>query len=146
MENNNVDFLNYIIKNAEMGISSTTEIITIVHDPDFKNLLLGQIEEYQDIYNLANELLEEYKEDKKDISNLEKITSYIILKLNLVVDKSTSNIAEIMMKESNMGIIDIEKKLNSYNEISKNVEKLGRKILKIEEKKVKNLKQFLKEQ
>jgi len=146
MENNNVDFLNYIIKNTEMGISSTTEIITTVHDPDFKNLLLGQIEEYQDIHNLADKLLEEYNENKQEISNLEKITSYIMLKLNLVVDKSTSNIAEIMMKESNMGIIDIEKKLNSYNEISKNVEKLGRKILKIEEKKVKNLKQFLKEQ
>ena len=44
-----------------------------------------------------------------------------------------------------MGINDLEKKLNSYNEISKDVEKIGKKLLQTEEKNVKNLKPLLKE-
>lgn len=143
--NNNVEFLNYVSKNAEMGSTSIKDLIDVVEDEKFKEILRNQIDEYEKIYEEANQLLDNYNEEQKEINSLQKFTSYIMIKMNLLTNKSTSHIAEMMMKGSNMGIIDIEKKLNSFDNLDKNVNRLGEKLLKIEENNVEQLKPYLKE-
>lgn len=143
--NNNVEFLNYVSKNAEMGSTSIKDLINVVEDENFKEILRNQIDEYEKIYEEANQLLDNYNEEQKETNPLQKFTSYIMIKMNLLTNKSTSHIAEMMMKGSNMGIIDIEKKLNSFDNLDKNVNYLGEKLLKIEENNIEQLKPYLKE-
>ncbi|MBQ7140496.1 MAG: hypothetical protein IJO32_03240 [Bacilli bacterium] len=143
--NNNVEFLNYISKNAEMGFTSIKDLIDVVKDEDLKKILKQQINEYENIYEEANKLLDNYDEEQKEINPAQKFTSYIMIKMNLLKDKSTSHIAEMMMKGSNMGIIDIEKKLNSFDSLDKKVNHLGEKLLKTEENNIEQLKPYLKE-
>jgi len=143
--NNNVEFLNYISKNAEMGFTSIKDLIDIVNDKKFKEILKQQINEYENIYHEANKLLDNYNEEQKEINSIQKFTSYIMIKINLLKDKSISHIAEMMVKGSNMGIIDIEKKLNSFDNLDKKVNRLGEKLLKTEENNIEQLKSYLKE-
>lgn len=143
--NNNVEFLNYVSKNAEMGSTSIKNLIDVVDGEKFREVLKNQIDEYEKIYKEANKLLDNYNEEQKETNPLQKFTSYIMIKMNLLTDKSTNHIAEMMMKGSNMGIIDIEKKLNSFDNLDKNVNYLGEKLLKAEENNIEQLKPYLKE-
>lgn len=143
--NNNIEFLNYISKNAEMGSTSIKDLIDEVDDEEFKKILKQQIDKYENIYKEANQLLDNYNEEQKEINPVQKFTSYIMIKMSLLKGKSTSHIAEIMMKGSNMGIIDIEKKLNSFDNLDKKVNYLGEKLLKTEENNIEQLKPYLKE-
>ena len=143
--NNNLEFLNFISKNAEMGFTSIKDLIDIVEDEEFKEIIKKQQEKYEEIYNEASELINKYDEEQKGVNPMEKFTSYIMIKMNLLADKSTNHIAEMMIKGSNMGIIDIRKKLNSYDEIDKKVNHLGEKLLETEENNIEQLKPFLKE-
>ena len=142
---NNIKFLNYIVKNTEMGFSSINDLIDLIKVGELKKIIQNQKEKYKEIYREAKELLNEYNGKLEEKNNLEKINSYIMIKMSLIADKSTSHIAEMMIKGSNMGIIDIEKKLNSYKDIDKNVKKLGEKLLETEKNNLENLKPFLKE-
>ena len=143
--NNNLEFLNFISKNAEMGFTSIKDLIDIIEDEELKKIIEKQQEKYEEIYNEASELIDKYDEDQKGVSPMEKFTSYIMIKMSLLTDKSTNHIAEMMIKGSNMGIIDIRKKLNSYDEIDKKVNRLGEKLLETEENNIEKLKPFLKE-
>ncbi len=143
--NNDLEFLNFISKNSEMGFSSIKDLIDEVDDEEFRKILKKQQEKYEEIYNEASELIDNYDEEQKGVTGMEKFTSYIMIKMNLLTDKSINHIAEMMIKGSNMGIIDIRKKLNTYNDIDKKVNKLGEKLLETEENNIEELKPFLKE-
>lgn len=143
--NNNLDFLNFISKNAEMGFTSINDLIDEIEDENFKKIIKKQKEKYEEIYDEASKLIDKYDEEQKGVTPMEKFSSYIMIKMNLLADKSINHIAEMMIKGSNMGIIDIRKKLNSYDEIDKKVNHLGEKLLETEENNIEQLKPFLKE-
>ena len=143
--NNNIEFLNFISKNSEMGFSSIKDLFDEVDSEEFREILKKQRQKYEEIYNEASELIDNYDEEQKGVTSMEKFTSYIMIKMNLLTDKSINHIAEMMIKGSNMGIIDIRKKLNTYKDIDKRVKKLGEKLLETEENNIEELKPFLKE-
>lgn len=143
--NNDLEFLNFISKNSEMGFSSIKDLYDEVDSEEFREILKKQKEKYEEIYNEASELIDNYDEEQKGVTSMEKFTSYIMIKMNLLTDKSINHIAEMMIKGSNMGIIDIRKKLNTYKDIDKRVKKLGEKLLETEENNIEELKPFLKE-
>lgn len=143
--NNDLEFLNFISKNSEMGFSSIKDLYDEVNSEEFREILKKQKEKYEEIYNEASELIDNYDEEQKGVTSMEKFTSYIMIKMNLLTDKSINHIAEMMIKGSNMGIIDIRKKLNTYKDIDKKVKKLGEKLLETEENNIEELKPFLKE-
>ena len=143
--NNDLEFLNFISKNSEMGFSSIKDLYDEVDSEEFREILKKQKEKYEEIYNEASELIDNYNEEQKGVTSMEKFTSYIMIKMNLLTDKSINHIAEMMIKGSNMGIIDIRKKLNTYKDIDKRVKKLGEKLLETEENNIEELKPFLKE-
>lgn len=143
--NNDLEFLNFISKNSEMGFSSIKDLYDEVNSEEFREILKKQKEKYEEVYNEASELIDNYDEEQKGVTSMEKFTSYIMIKMNLLTDKSINHIAEMMIKGSNMGIIDIRKKLNTYKDIDKRVKKLGEKLLETEENNIEELKPFLKE-
>ena len=143
--NNDLEFLNFISKNSEMGFSSIKDLYDEVNSEEFREILKKQKEKYEEVYNEASELIDNYDEEQKGVTSMEKFTSYIMIKMNLLTDKSINHIAEMMIKGSNMGIIDIRKKLNTYKDIDKRVKKLGEKLLETEENNIEKLKPFLKE-
>ena len=50
----------------------------------------------------------------------------------------------MMIQGSTMGIIDITKKLNEYNDASKDILDLGKNLLKFQQEKIEEFKKFLK--
>lgn len=141
--NGNAELLNFIYQNSEMGTNTLKQLIQIVEEKDFLVYLETQLKGYQDVEEKAKQLLNENGCDEKGISTMEKIRTYFMINMKTLTDKSASNIAEMMIVGSTMGIIDATRQLNRYKEAEKNIRNLMEDLLSFEEKNVEKLKKFL---
>lgn len=142
--NGNAEMLNYVYQNSQMGIETIKQLLDIVEQEAFKKCLNRQLSEYKDINMKAKKMLHENGYDEKGIGEMEKLTTYWMINMKTLMDKSASHISEMMIKGSNMGIIDAMKKINEYEQSAeKNVVSLMKELLKTEENNVKELKEYI---
>ena len=135
--------LNFIYQNAEMGKETIPKLTKITENTEFRKVMESQLKEYQTLYNAAEEKIKEANQEAKGIGAMEKISAYTMLNLNTLLDKSTTHLAEMMMQGSNMGIIDITKKLKECPEAEPDTLRLANKLLKLEERNLEEVKEFL---
>lgn len=138
-----VDFLNYIFKNAEMGIIGIDDLMDKIGDEDFKTILENEREEYVRITKKAKEILNEIGYVAKENSELAKLRSNLMIKLESMKDNSTSAYAKMMIEGTNKGIIEIQEKINNFNTDNHDIEDLANDLLETEENNIEELKQFL---
>ncbi len=142
--NGNVELLNYIYQNSQMGVETINQLLGITEDVNFKKHLHLELEEYEAINGNAKEILNKHNYDEKGIGTLNKITTYLMINIKTLTNKTTSHIAEMMIIGSNMGIIEAIKDIRKYEgEAEKDILNLMKKLLKFEEENVKQLKEFL---
>lgn len=135
--------LNFVYQNAEMGKETIPKLAKMVENTEFRRVMESQLSEYQTIYNTAEEKIKKSNQEAKGVGTMEKISAYTMLNLNTLLDKSSSHIAEMMMQGSNMGIIDITKKLKECPDAEPDTIRLAQKLLKTEEHNLEEVKEFL---
>ncbi len=141
--NDNVALLQYISQNTEMGKSSIQQLIEVVKHEEFRRVIESQYREYDEMYDLAHKALEKRHKEAKSVGPIAKISSYIMINVNAIADGSVSSMAEMMMKGSNKGIIEITKHLNDIKEADPDVRRLAERLLKFEQNNVEQLKAYL---
>lgn len=139
----NIEMLNFIYQNAEMGQSTINQLLKISKDEKFGALLQSQLNEYRKIFNRAEQLIKQSGKEAKDISTRQKITVYIMINLETIKDKTPSHISEMMIQGSTMGIIDITKKIKEYAQADRDIMELAKQLLAFEQRNVEELKKFL---
>lgn len=141
--NGNTEFLNYIYQNAEMGKDTIKQLIEISKDEEYKKMLECQLEEYKEIHSMAEKKIEELNKEAKEISSFSKISAYIMINMKTLMDKTPSHISEMLIQGSNMGIIEITKKINEYPNADKDIIDLANRLLKFEQKSLEKYKKYL---
>lgn len=141
--NSNMEFLNYIYQNAEMGKSTLSQLINIVEDVPFKEKLESQLREYNEIFDIANNKIEQSHNTSKSIGTLTKLNTYLMININTLTNKTPSHIAEMIIRGSTMGIVDVTKKLKEYKDANKDIIDLANRLLKFEQQNVEEMKIFL---
>lgn len=141
--NGNVELLNYIYQNAEMGKNTISQLIGISQDQEYKKLLQSQLEEYISIYGSADEKLKGLNKEAKNINSLSKASTYVMINLKTLANKSPSHISEMLIQGSTMGIIDLTKKLKEYADADLEILSLADKLLKFEQDNVEECKKYL---
>lgn len=141
--NGNIELLNYIHQNSEMGQNTLNQLIKIVKDSSFKEVLQSQFNEYKKIFDLSEAKIKEQHKEAKEINTFAKISTYMMINLKTLADKSPSHISEMLIQGSTMGIIDITKKIKEYNSADKEILDLADNLLKFEQNNVEELKKFL---
>lgn len=139
----NVEFLEYIYQNTQMGLDTISQLIEIAKEETFKKLLEDQYKEYKAIFDLAEEKLKLHHTEGKDISTYKKVSAYIMINVKTLNDKSAPHIAEMLIQGSIMGVIDIIKNLKKYADTEEEIRSLGNRLLKTEEYNVEQCKKFL---
>ena len=142
--NGNVEFLNYIHQNSEMGQDTIKQLVGISKDEEYKKMLQSQLEEYKMIYDTTDKKIKELNKQAKDINVFSKASTYFMVNLNTLVNKTPSHISEMLIQGSTMGIIDITKKINEYPNADKAILDLANKLLKLEQNNVEECKKYLK--
>ena len=139
----NIELLNYIYQNSEMGKDTLTQLIKMTTDENFKNNLQSQLNEYNSIFNEADEKLKSNNKESKSIGTLTKVSTYISINFNTLINKTPSHMAEMLIQGSTMGIIDITKKIKEYKSQDQTILGLANKLLQFEQKNIDDLKNFL---
>lgn len=138
------ELLNFVYQNSQMGTKTLSQLISMMGHTPFKGQLQSQLDEYQEINRLAKEHLNQEGYEEKEIGMLEKVSAYLMINLKTMVDHSTSHIAQMLIKGSNMGIIDAVKNIRKYEQdASQGCISLMKRLQRFEENNVEQLKKYL---
>ena len=140
----NINALDEINKGACMGMDAIDDILDKVEDGKFKSLLEKQYEFYESIKDDITNIYDKYNSDDTphETSVMNKVMTWSGINMKTMTDHSNSNIAELLLQGTNMGIIEGRRILNK-KEINKDVEDIIDKFVKKQEKYVEDLKKFL---
>ena len=135
--------LNEINKGIKMGMDSISTISEKVGDNNFKDDLLFQYDKYNEILNRVNSELKNYDDFPKELPPIQKTMGFIDIQISTLNDKSNSHIAEMLIKGTNMGIIEGVKLKNRNSNIEPNISNILDDFIQFQENNVEKLKKYL---
>lgn len=141
--NHTNEVLNSVYKGSQMGFVSTEHLLNIVDDGKMRTHLKTQYMEYKDINNRAKDKLNRRGLEAEKISPIAKISSDISVRMNTIIDKTPSHIAEMMMQGNMMGVIKATKVIKNNTQADTDSLKLAGDLLRTEEENIQSMKQFL---
>lgn len=135
--------LNEVNKGIKMGMDSISNISEKVKDSNFKKDLQFQYNKYNEILNKVNNQLSKYGEFPKELNPMQKAMGWMTIEWNTMDDKSDSKISEMMLKGTNMGIIEGVKLLNNNPNADTETKNILSEFVKFQENTVEQLKKYL---
>lgn len=143
---NDEQMLNSICETADMGRESLRQVLEKTDDSALKGTLKTQISEYDHDYNLALEMLQRngLEEKHPKARPITKAESQVTVNLKTAfTQKKESQIAEMVIQGSSMGVVKITKELNDYHGGNQEVKQLAEKHLQTEQNNIEEMKRFL---
>lgn len=140
----NINVLDELNKGACMGMDAIKFIIDKVDSKKFKDGLLNQYKKYEDISLKINDLYSRYNDTDTphETNALEKVMTWYGIEMKTITDHSDSKIAELLLKGTNMGIIEGRRLLN-HKEVDKTVHELIDEYVIMQEDSANDLKNYL---
>ena len=135
--------LNEINKGIKMGMDSISSIAEKVTDDQLKNDLQSEYNQYNEILNDVNAELGKYEEFPKELNPAQKMMGWFDIQMSTLTDNSDSKIAEMLIKGTNMGIIEGVKLLNNNPETTKEIKNILTNFIQFQENNVERLKKYL---
>ena len=140
---NNINTLDELNKGCCMGIDALNDILSKVDDNKFKDLLEKQKIEYEDLSDRISDLYEEYSDAPIHETNLvEKAMTWYGIQKDTITNSSISNLADLLIRGTNMGIVEGKKILNNKT-LDKKVHKICSEYIKTQEAYLEKLKEYL---
>ncbi len=144
MENNNLNVLDEVNKGATMGMDAINFVLDKVKDSEFKKTLDLEYNKYKDISRRVNNLYSNYSDKEPHETNtMNKMMTWYGVEMKTMSDKSNSNISELLMNGTNMGIIEGRRLLNQNKQLAPDVEKILDDFVTMQEDSIEKLKTFL---
>lgn len=137
------ELLDVIYKNVRMATLAIDSIQDKFDNKKLLELIKKQNAKYEEITHECENLAGERKYELSDVNVMAKMMSSSSINVKTYFDNSTSHIAEMMIKGTNMGIIDIVKKTGDFKNASPKILNIARDLQKAEEEFVDSLKTFL---
>ena len=140
---NDIEMLNCIAQNAEMGCQGVTAIRKRVKEGAVDRVLCNQLARYGKIYSTAGGMLEKLGEELHHVSPVAKTMARLSANRDLKRDPSGSHIAEMMIKGNTMGVSKMAQHLRNYDRTDPNITLLAKKMLDVEQEHINELRGFL---
>ncbi len=144
MENKNLNILDEINKGATMGMDAIFFITDKVSDYDFKEVLNTEYKKYEKISERVTNLYSEYTDKEPHETNaMNKAMTWYGIQMKTMTDDTTSKLSELLMKGTNMGIIEGRRLLNQNPNAADNVKNILNDFVVMQEDSVETLKKYL---
>ena len=140
------ELLEHIYKDASMATFTTTKLLDKLKTKDnkIKSYVEEILKKYQEFEQKAKEELKDHEVTLEQESMLTKIMSSLGISKEVKLDNSDAAIADLMIKGISMGSLEMEKKINAYeDQVDKNHLKLAKEFLKFQEATIDRLKKYL---
>lgn len=144
--NENMELLNFVYENAEMGVHTLNNLSNTLRNKDnkIKGLIEDELKEYNNFLKESEKLLKKNKIEPKKSNLMSKISSKMGIAMETMKDNSDPAIASMVIEGLTMGIVEIETKIENYKKlVDKKILKLANKFLKFQEEEIEKLKTFM---
>lgn len=132
-----------IQRNADMAMKAIDTIAEKVDNEELSLQMSRQSLEYSELHNEAVKQLLEAKTRPLQSSHLSDAMLKTGLRYNTMLNTSTSHLAELLIKENNNSILEMEKVLKANGEAGGKSTALAKQLIAFEEKNVRSLKEYL---
>lgn len=142
---NDINVLDEINKGATMGMEAIKFINEKVGDPKFKNVLDTEYSKYQKISEKVNKIYNNYPTTKEphEPNQMETAMTWYGIQMRTLKDSSNSKVSELLLKGTNMGIIEGRRLLNQNPGINQNIHSLLDEFVTMQEDSAQILKEYL---
>ena len=127
----------------KMGVSSIEDVIDYVSSDTLRQCLEKCKNEHIKLKDEIQELLDKYHDDGKDPNPMAKGMSWMKTNVKLVMNESDGTIADLMTDGCNMGVKSLSKYLNQYKAADEKSKDITKKLIKLEERLVIDIREFL---
>ena len=143
MKSQEITVYREIQRNTEMAMKAIDTISDKVYDDQLALQISRQSIKYSEIYNAASKQLVAAKAEPYRGSHLSDMMLKTGIHYNTMLNTSTGHIAEMMIKGSNNGILEMSKILKHNQEAGEKPAALAKQLIDFEEKNVTRLKEYL---
>jgi len=143
MNEYNVKAINDAYKNSRIALQSISDLLPEVKDENIRTELKNQYEGYEKITSKIATFMAENGLDAKNINPLKKAMLWTSIKMKTMMNDSKNQIAEMMLKGTDMGVIELTAMLNEKENLQPEIADLIKELLKLEEEYQERLKKFL---
>ena len=144
--NENMELLNFVYENAEMGVHTLNNLSDTLRKKDnkIKGLIEDELKEYNSFLKESEKLLKKNKIEPKKTNLMAKLSSKMGITMETMKDNSDAAIASMVIEGITMGIVEIQTKIENYKKlVDKKILKLANKFLKFQEEEIEKLKKFM---
>lgn len=140
----NINALDEVNKGASIGMDAISFTMDKAEDANFIKVLKGEYDKYKAISEKIDKIYRKYNDTDTphEVSPITKTMTWWGIEMKTFNDKSNSKIVELLVKGTNMGIIEGRRILNNKN-IGKEVEKLVDEFVRMQEDSLEILKEYL---
>lgn len=133
-----------IYRNAQLALTSISDILPEIEDLKIKEEILHQHEEYERICSEAASLAHKFDVDVKEPNPVKKAMMWSAIKMGTASDNSAQNIAQMMIRGTVNGITSLRTSLTDGGKVmDEEVKSLLTELINLEEGFEKKLKAFL---
>ncbi len=136
--------LNSIFKCAKTATASIEAIKNETNDDQLKNILNEQFQNYKDYESQAACKLYSMGSEPKGMNSISKAMIWSNIKLKTLTDESSSNISNMLIQGTNMGILDVQKEINDVDSsVSEDTKNLAQNMINMMADNINQLKVYL---
>lgn len=127
----------------KMGISSIDDVLDHVHAESFQRSLVACKAEHEKLKEEIQGFLDRYHDDGKEPNPMAKGMSWVKTNVKMAMEPSDETIADLMTNGCNMGVESLNKYLNQYEAASEESKDITKRLIKLEEKLVTDIRCYL---
>lgn len=139
----NITLLNQVYKNVKMGEETLKTLLPEVKDEQLKQDLEKQKDSYTEFCEKIQKELHNRQAEPKDPGTMNKLFADMGVKMNTMMDKTRSHIADMIIQGSTMGISESTKGLNNCKNTESSVRRLAEDIVSFEQNNIEKMKAYL---
>ena len=150
-KNDNLNLLEAVVQNTEMGKNTLEQIVPMTEEPRFKAELLRQRNIYRELNQEARTAITACGGTAitacggtaQGQSTMAKLNTKMGISMKTLTDRSTRNLAEMLSEGSSQGVMDCIKSQKDYPDAAPGSKRLMQKLQDFEEDNRIKLEQFL---
>lgn len=139
----NKELLESIYKTAELGRDILGKLIKTCDDSNFRFAMATEFAEYLAIIDDAKAHAERSGQSLEPNKRKTKSAVHSALKLNVMIDKTSSHLAEMLVQGSTMGVIEIKRSLRENAQADEEVVGLGERLLQTEQNNIRSMLEYV---
>ena len=144
LNDSNLDAINEVYKNASVALLSISNVVPEITDVELKKEILDEYDGYEKLLGEVTKYMAEKGYEAKEVGMMKKFMMKSGIKMNTAMDDSESNIAQIMIKGTVMGITELCELINNSETITdKKIIEYAERLKSLEETYEERLKKFL---